>query len=126
MMLGVTERDQGGGHPPFTAKVFSRPTQYQKRFAAGFLSDINAPPAHRFADPGAERFRDRLLRGETRRQMAGWKFHRHRILDFTNSKNAMEKSFSKSVERMLNPCTLDQIHSDADHAHAGIVESLNR
>src|SRR4029077_523735 len=87
------------------------------RFAALFLADINVPPAHRFADPGAERFCHCLLARETRSQMAFREFHRHRIFNFPIREDAMQKPVSESLDGMLDARAFDHINADADHTH---------
>jgi hypothetical protein len=45
--------------------------------------------------------------------------HRLAVIDLTLGENAMEKAFSKALERMLDACRLDDIDADAEHAHPG-------
>src|SRR4030095_7311835 len=46
---------------------------------------------------------------------------RHRIFDFTICENAMQKTVSKSLDRMLDTPALDNIHADTNHAHLSLT-----
>src|SRR6202023_2803259 len=104
-----------------------RSGENEKGFPARFFPHVDIAPAHRFTNAGPERLGNGFLRSETGRKMARRKFHRHRILYLACGKNAVEKSFAKSVERMLNPRALHQIHAQADDTHVAIVgQALRR
>lgn len=85
--------------------------------AARFFAHIDLAPAHGFANARAEGFGDSFLGGEARGQMPGRKFHRHRVFDLALRENAMQESFAKTIERMLNAGAFDQVHPDAYNAH---------
>src|SRR2546430_17568629 len=49
--------------------------------------------------------------------MARREFHRHRIINLTVCKNAMQKAISKSVNGTLNARALYKIDTDSNYAH---------
>src|SRR5205823_5021498 len=104
-------------HPAFVSHSFRTAAQHDEWFAAFFLAHVEIAPAHRFSDAGPECFGERFLRREARREMAGRKFHRLRISDFTSSENAPQKTVAKPLDRILNPVAIDQVDPDADDAH---------
>ena len=67
-MLGVAETDQQITCPAFLKQFCSLGVQFHERFAAFPAHHLHVLPAQLGADPGAERFADRLLRGEPRGQ----------------------------------------------------------
>ncbi len=79
--------------------------------------DIDVAPAHRFADAGAERLRDRLFRGEARSEMARGKFHRLAISDLALREDAVEEALTETFERMLDPRRLDHVDANSEDAH---------
>src|SRR5439155_26396103 len=97
-MFGMAESNKGGGYTPFCGEFLSRSGKDQVRFAAWLFLNIDVAPAHRFADPGAERFRNSFFRREARSQMPRRKFHRHRILNLTIGEDTAEKSVAKPVD----------------------------
>src|SRR6266498_408075 len=97
-MFGMAESNKGGGHSPLCGKFLRRSGKDQVRFAARLLSNIDVAPTHRFADAGAERFRNCFFSRETRSQMPRRKFHRHRILNLALGENTMEKTITKTVD----------------------------
>ena len=98
--------------------------QNQKRFAAFFLMHIDVTPAHGFSNASTECFRHRFFCREPRREMARRKFHRLAIDNFALGENPVHKTFTKAIERMLNPLDLNQIDANAEHAHGVFVKPL--
>ena len=101
-MFGMAQGNQRRRHATFCCQFLRRSGKDEEWLAAFLFADVDVPPAHRLADAGAKCFRDRFLARKSRRQMARWKFHRHRIFNFAVGKNAAPKFFAKAIERMLN------------------------
>jgi hypothetical protein len=116
-MLSMTECDQGRSYAALLSKIFGWSGEDKEWFAALFFPDVDIPPAHCFADTGAERFCHRFLSGEARSQMPLWEFHRHRVFDFAIRENAMQKTISESINGTLNARALHKIDTDSNHAH---------
>jgi hypothetical protein len=113
----MTECDKGRRDATLCSKLLRWPRKNQIWLTARLFANIDIPPTHRFANACAERFRHSLFRRETRSQMARWKFHRHRILNFAIGKNAMQKAISEPINGPLNTRALDKIHTDPQNAH---------
>ena len=120
-MLGVTKCDQRGSDAPFCSKLLRWPRKNQERFAIAFFPDVDIAPAHCLPNARAERFCHGFLAGKARSQMALRKFHRHRIFNLTISKNAAQKTISKSIDGTPNTHAFDKIYADAENAHWRIV-----
>jgi len=117
VMFSVAQRNKGRSDTALRREFLCRTRKDEKWLAACFFSNVDIAPAHCFADAGAECFGDGFLRGKTRGQMARGKFHRHRILDFSLSKNAIKKSIAKPIDGMLNARAFNKIDTDAEYAH---------
>ena len=98
MLVAVTQRDQRVFNAAFLREFLGATSEHEKRFAARFFAHVDIAPTHRFANPGAERFRDRFFRRETRGQMSRRKFHRHRIFDFAGRKNTIQKAIAETLD----------------------------
>ncbi len=116
-MLSMTECDKRGSDAALCSKLLRRSRKNQKRLTARSFSDIDVAPTHRFADASAKRFRNSFLCRETHSQMSRWKFHRHRILNFTVGKNTMEKSIAEPIDGTLNASAFHKIDTDTNDAH---------
>jgi len=92
--LSVAKTDPNLFYPAFASHLFRPTAQDDKRFATLFFLHVEIAPTHRFSNPGPERLRKRLLRRETRRQMAGREFHRLRIGDLALRKNTLQKAIA--------------------------------
>src|SRR6266480_61463 len=126
VMFGMAESDEGGRYAAFCGKLLGWSRKYEKRFAAGLFANIDVAPAHRFADAGAECFRNGFLRRKPRSQVASWEFHRHRIFNLAVGKDTMKKSITKTVDRMLNARAFDKIGADTDNAHLVRLDCLKQ
>jgi len=60
--------------PRLSASSCAGPEKTRNVSPLGFLRVSMLAPTHRFADPGAERFRNSHFCSETRSQMARWEF----------------------------------------------------
>ena len=121
----VTESDKRRSHAAFLRQMFrAGPEKTRNGSPLSFLriSMLRQPMA--FTDSSAERFRHCFSGRKSCRQMARRKLHRHRIFDFAISKNAPKKPIAKSIQRMLDSRTLNQINTDT--AHALIAELLSQ
>src|SRR2546425_1700418 len=56
VMLRVAESDQGRSYAALCSKLVRWSGKDEKRFAALFFLDVDAPPAHRFPDASTECF----------------------------------------------------------------------
>src|SRR6266567_1141447 len=97
VMFVMAESNKGRSYAAFCGKLLRWSRKYEKRFAAGLFANIDVAPAHRFADAGAECFRNGLLRRKPRSQVARWAFHRHRLFNLALGENAMKKSIPNTV-----------------------------
>jgi hypothetical protein len=118
-MIGVAERDQRGSHAAFRCQFLCGAGEHKEWFSTWFFADVDVAPAHRFANAGAECFGDGFFPSETRGEMARGKFHRHRILNFAISENAMKKAFAEAVDRVLDARAFHQVDTNAEHIHLG-------
>jgi hypothetical protein len=85
---------------------------------------IDVTPAHGFSNASTECFRHRFFCREPRCEMARRKFHRLAIDNFALGENPVHKTFTKAIDRMLNPLDLNQIDANAEHAHGVFVKPL--
>jgi hypothetical protein len=116
-MVGMTERDERGSYTAFGRQFLRWTGENQEWFATRFFADVDVAPAHCLPDAGAERLGHGFFAGKSRGQMASGKFHRHGILNFVFGENAMEKTFTEAVDRVLNPRAFHQIDADSEDAH---------
>src|SRR6266404_3837410 len=116
-MFGMAQGNQRRRHATFCCQFLRRSGKDEEWLAAFLFADVDVPPAHRLADAGAKCFGDSFLARKPRRQMARWKFHRHRIFNFAIGKNSPQKFLAETIERTLNARAFHQIHPDAEQAH---------
>src|SRR5262245_48101695 len=116
-MLGMAKRDERSGDAASRSEFFGRPGENKEWFTARLFLDVDVTPSHRFADSGAECFRNSLFRRETRSQVTGREFHRHRVFNLAIGKNAMKKTVAESVNGPLDAPALDKIDTGTDHTH---------
>ena len=67
------------------------------------------------ADAGAERFGNRLLRREARRQKRRGRFVRQAIGDFVGMQDAFEKPFAEPLVRGLDAGHFDDVYAEAEN-----------
>src|SRR4030081_2540029 len=129
VLLAVAQGNERVCDAALFGEFFGAPGEDEKRFATWFLVHVDVAPPHRFADTGAECFRNGFLGGEPRGQMSRGKFHRHRVFDFATGKDAMEKFLAEAVERTFNARTLDKVDTNPEHAHplySSMARSISR
>ena len=115
--FGVAETDPHFPNAAIGGELLRAALQNNEGFAAWLSMNVDVLPTHRFSDAGPKCFRERFLGGKARREMTGGKFHRLRIPYFADRENAPEKTFAKTIERMLNARAFHQIDADSDDAH---------
>src|SRR5947207_14522245 len=97
-MLGMAKSNESRRDPPLCGKLLRRARKDYKRLAARLFANIDVAPAHRFADSGAECFRNSFFRCKPRSQVARWEFHRHRILNLAVGENTVKKSITETID----------------------------
>src|SRR6266567_465188 len=96
--FGMAESYKGAGYTPFCGKLLRWSRKYEKRFAAWLFANIDVAPAHCFANPGAECFRNGFFRRKPRSQVACREFHRHRIFNLAVGENTVKKAITKTLD----------------------------
>src|SRR5436190_16728227 len=103
--------------------------KFHVRFAAVLAADFDIQPAKVFADPGPERFRDRFLGGETRRDKRPRIFVGEAIFGFARKENPAKETFPEFLVRGANPADLDDVRTNPeDHGtepYACIATSIS-
>ena len=126
MMLGVTECDQSGGHAALPASSSAGPLRTRKGSPLGFFRTSMSRQPIAFPIPVPNAFETASFAAK---RAARWRAGNFIDIEYSISpvgKNAMEKSFAKPVERMLNPRTFHQIHAHADDTHVAMVKQALR
>src|SRR5579862_119185 len=117
VMIRVAEADHHFPDAAFPGKLQRSAMQDGKRFARGLAAHFDVPPAHAAADARAERFRDRFLRREPRREMPGGVFHGIAIGDLVLEEDAVQEPLAKALEGRLDPRRLHHVDSYAQDVH---------
>src|SRR5438874_284382 len=119
VMFSVAQRNEGRSDTALRRKFLRRTRKDEKWLAAWFFSNVDVAPAHGLANASAECFGDSFFCGKTRSQMSRREFHRHRILNLTIGKDAVQKTIAKPIHGPLNSRAFHKIDADSKHVHPG-------
>src|SRR6185295_6396707 len=95
--------------------------QNDERLPTLLTLDFHILPREVTANARAERFRDRLLRRETGRDMRCRRLVQEAVADFVGAKNASEEAFPEPLEGAANPRHFNDVDAGAENHDKGIV-----